>query len=130
MSKKGETQGCEFRWDVEVAFAEKQYGDKFLKQWRRILKAQRLGALGAKIPPRTARYQICANEETQGTVLASKQAAVEKAIDGLRRTENIGEEQIAKEESETHPLGWQGVRVWMTFERDAIEDALGKKPTG
>ena len=121
----GDTEDCEFRWDVEVPFAEKQYGDKFIRQWRKILKQQRLAALGSKIPPRKARYQICMNAETRTSDLASKQAELEKAIAKLRSGDG---ESIAPESPETHPLEWQGVRVWMTFERDDVENTLGKKP--
>ena len=38
-----DTPTYEFRWDVAVPGTERRYGQKFMKQWKRVLQAQKKG---------------------------------------------------------------------------------------
>ena len=119
----------EFRWDVEVPVAERRYGQKFMKQWKRVLQAQKLGPLvTAKLAPRHARFQLCPPAETsvQAVNVCEQEVAAELAH--LRWPDGHPEAHIEGEPAGKHPAGWQGVRIWMTFARQDVEQALQKKP--
>jgi hypothetical protein len=128
----------EFRWDVEVPASERRYGQKFMKQWKRVLQAQRLTPLvSARLCPRQARFQLCVDPDVAGgeaerqTIREHEEQIFEELMH-LRRSVPGGPDPeaapVAGEPAGTHPAGWQGVRVWMTFARRDVEAALAKKP--
>ena len=133
----------EFRWDVEVPGGERRYGQKFMKQWKRILQVQKLSPLVSAISAHHARFQVCIGPEE--TLLANAGAARYKrrhrrrcrlrsvrpklpkccrASNGLEA--GLPLSHIDGEPARRHPAGWQGVRVWMTFARRDVEAVLGK----
>ena len=115
-----------FRWDVEVPLAERgKCGPKFMKQWKRVLQAQKLTPLvSAKLAPYEARFQLCMQGGGEAELVAEREREISEELAHLRRDELP----IAGEPTGTHPAGWQGVRVWMTFARRDVETALAKKP--
>ncbi len=133
--EEGRDSVYEFRWDVEVPQEERRYGEKFRKQWRRILQAQKLLPLvSAGLSPCRARFQVCVTEEVAREQLAARQAEVMEELAHLRWSEggaaaaSSGCIAGAGEPAGRHPAGWQGVRVWMSFPRRDVETALAKKP--
>lgn len=120
----------EFRWDVEVPGTERRYGQKFMKQWKRILQAQKMASLvSAKLSPHHARFQLCVDNESEPQAVTACEAEIAEELARLRWTGG-GEPRshIEGEPAGHHPAGWQGVRVWMTFARQDVEEALSKKP--
>lgn len=122
-----ETPSYEFRWDVEVPVGERRFGQKFMKQWKRVLQAQKMGPLvSAKLSPVSARFQLCVETEADTNAVRAREAEVAEELAHLRWSGNA-QEQIAGEPAGTHPAGWQGVRVWVAFSRRDVEAVLGKK---
>ena len=115
-----------FRWDVEVPLADRgKCGIKFMKQWKRVLQAQKLTPLvSAKLAPSEARFQLCLLGGGEAAFVAEREREIAEELAHLRRDQWI----VAGEPARTHPAGWQGVRVWMTFARRDVETALAKKP--
>ena len=139
----------EFRWDVEVPGGERRYGQKFMKQWKRVLQVQKLSPLvTAKLAPHHARFQLCVGPDisrdinslanapsgaidTQASpsLVAVCEAEVAEVLAGFRWAgSGSARSHIDGEPARQHPAGWQGVRVWMTFARRDVEAVLGKKP--
>jgi hypothetical protein len=119
----------EFRWDVEVPESERRYGERFRKQWRRVLQAQRLTPLvSAGLAPCHARFQLCVAGDLAAEQVERRQAEVLEELAHLRWSEGAASRCIEGEPAGQHPAGWQGVRVWMTFPRRDVETALAKKP--
>lgn len=120
----------EFRWDVEIpGDTTRRYGQKFMKQWKRVLQAQKMTPLvSSHLPPQRARFQLCVEDAAESEELSARVAEVAAELAHLRWTESAPEEHIQPEAPDRHPAGWQGVRVWMTFARQDVEQALGKKP--
>lgn len=131
----GAASTYEFRWDVAVEGTERRYGQKFMKQWKRVLQAQKMGPLvSAKLSPREARFQLCLAENDPGeaNALPARQAEVLAELSHLR-WRDAPEQHIHTENAErggaaSNTPGFQGVRVWMTFARHDVETVLGKKP--
>ena len=141
----GGAETYEFRWDVEVPGGERRYGQKFMKQWKRVLQVQKMSPLvSAKLAAHHARFQLCVAPETVG---ASGDGLASPAGGAITNPVSVCEAEIAEELSRfrwadggtsdghiegeparQHPAGWQGVRVWMTFARHDVEAVLGKKP--
>lgn len=123
----------EFRWDVEVPGTERRFGQKFMKQWKRVLQAQKMAALvTAKLSPHHARFQVCvgsgsAEAETEAAQVRAREQEIAEELSHLRWANGSAQECIEGEPPSSHPAGWQGVRVWMTFSRQDVESALGKK---
>lgn len=129
----------EFRWDVEVpgptelkhsGAVSGRYGQKFMKQWKRVLQAQKMAPLvSAKLSPRHARFQLCLAGEIEPPQVSVCEAEVSAELAHLRWTNGAAPEQnIEGEPADRHPAaGWQGVRVWVTFARHDVECVLGKK---
>jgi hypothetical protein len=120
----------EFRWDVEVPTDERRFGQRFTKQWKRVLQAQKMASLvSAKLSPQGARFQLCVTHETGQQYILEREAEIAEELGHLRWANGLPAEQcIAGEPAGTHPAGWQGVRIWMTFARQDVESALAKKP--
>lgn len=125
----------EFRWDIEVPVSERRYGQKFMKQWKRVLQAQKLTPLvSARLCPQRARFQLCVGGDAEQEQIRHHEAEVLEELAHLRRGAVPTGAGIADagpiegEPAGTHPAGWQGVRVWMTFARRDVETALAKKP--
>lgn len=117
----------EFRWDVEIPGTERRYGQKFMKQWKRVLQAQKMAPLvSAKLAPRQARFQLCVAEGVESPQVSACEAEVAAELAHLRWTES--DPSIQPESADQHPAGWQGVRVWLTFARQDVESVLGRKP--
>jgi len=125
-SDEVDTTTYTFRWDVEVPLAERgKCGGKFMKQWKRVLQAQKLSPLvSAKLAPHEARFQLCVLADWEARQVQEREAEIMEELSHLRRDALP----IAGEPAGTHPAGWQGVRVWMTFNRREVEIALAKKP--
>ena len=120
------TPTYEFRWDIEIPGTERRFGQRFMKQWKRVLQAQNMAPLvSRKLSPRAARFQLCVGGETEGPQVSACEAEVTAELSHLRWIE--GGEHIRPELPDRHPAGWQGVRVWMTFARQDVEDVLGRK---
>jgi hypothetical protein len=118
----------EFRWDVEVAQTERKYGQKFMKQWRRVLQAQKmLPLVSGKMAPLRARFQVVVAEEAETSTVAAQAAEIVEELSHLRWSNGTPEENIAGEPAGKHPAGWQGVRVWMAFARRDVEAVFTKK---
>ena len=119
----------EFRWDVEVpGGTTRRYGQKFMKQWKRVLQAQKMAPLvSSKLSPHHARFQLCVAEEVETPEVCACEAEVAAELAHLRWTEGAPEQRIEGESADRHPAGWQGVRVWITFARQDVESVLGKK---
>ena len=120
----------EFRWDVEVPTDERRFGQKFTKQWKRVLQAQKMMSLvSLKLSPQGARFQLCVPGESEQQYIMQREAEIAEELGHLRWANGLPPEQcIAGEPAGTHPAGWQGVRIWMTFMRQDVELALAKKP--
>lgn len=121
---------CEFRWDIEVPSGERRFGQKFMKQWRRVLQMQKMAPLvSPKLSPRHARFQLCVpTGEIEARQILEREAEVAEELAHLRWASGEAPEQcIEGEPAGTHPAGWQGVRVWVTFAREDVETVLGKK---
>jgi hypothetical protein len=118
----------EFRWDIEVPESERRYGQRFMKQWRRILQVQKMTPLvSGKLLPLYARFQLVVTGETQTPDVAAHTAEVLAELSHLRWIQGTAEENIAGEPAGQHPGGWQGVRVWMAFARQDVEAVFGRK---
>ena len=121
----------EFRWDVEVPGTERRFGQKFMKQWKRVLQAQKMAALvTAKLSPHHARFQVCvggAEASAEAAQVRAHEQEITEELSQLRWANGSPQESIEGEPPSSHPAGWQGVRVWMTFSRQDVESALGKK---
>lgn len=126
----------EFRWDVEVPpenennnrGQEKGYGERFMKQWRKMLTVQRMAPLFSKtVAPRRARYQLCVAGESPGESVTAREKEITRALARLSWGEERPAENITGEPAGSHPAGWQGVRIWIAFAREDIEKALGKQ---
>lgn len=118
----------EFRWDVEVLGNERRFGQKFMKQWKRVLQAQKMSPLvSARLSPCTARFQLCVEDGAEAPLVTACEAEVAAALAHLRWSEGWPEERIRPEQPDRHPAGWQGVRIWMTFPRQDVENVLSKK---
>lgn len=118
----------EFRWDVEVADSERKYGQKFMKQWRRVLQAQKmLPLVSGKMTPLRARVQLVVAGEAESSEVAARAAEVIEELGHLRWSGGTPEQNIAGEPAGQHPAGWQGVRVWMAFARQDVEAIFTKK---
>ena len=115
-----------FRFDIEVPLAERgKCGAKFMKQWKRVLQAQKLTPLvAAKLPPYDARFQLCVGQGYESALIAEREAEIVEQLMHLRRDALP----VSGEPAGQHPTGWQGVRVWMTFGRRDVESVLTKKP--
>ena len=116
-----------FRFDVDVPLAERgKCGPKFMKQWKRVLSAQKLSPLvSPKLSPQGARFQLCiAGGDAAAELIAEREREIADELMHLRRDELP----VMGEPTGAHPAGWQGVRVWMTFDRHDVEMALAKKP--
>ena len=115
-----------FRFDVEVPLGERgKCGAKFMKQWKRVLQAQKLTPLvAAKLPPHDARFQLCVSHGYEAAQVAEREAEIVEQLMHLRRDALPVRGETAGE----LPTGWEGVRVWMTFGRRDVEAALTKKP--
>jgi len=115
-----------FRFDVEVSLAERgKCGGKFMKQWKRVLQAQKLSPLvSPKLSPHEARFQLCMATDGAASLVAEREKEIADELMHLRRDCLP----VSGEPSGMHPAGWQGVRVWMTFDRHDVEMALAKKP--
>lgn len=115
-----------FRWDVEVPLAERgKCGMKFMKQWKRVLQAQKLSPLvSSQLSPHEARFQLCVLAGWESKQVEEREAEIIEQLSHLRRDALP----VAGEPAGTHPAGWQGVRIWMTFDRHDVETALAKKP--
>ncbi len=115
-----------FRFDVEVSLAERgKCGGKFMKQWKRVLQAQKLSPLvSPKLSPHEARFQLCMTTDGAASLVAEREKEIADELMHLRRDCLP----VSGEPSGIHPAGWQGVRVWMTFDRHDVELALAKKP--
>ncbi len=147
----GEPETYEFRWDVEIPGGERRYGQKFMKQWKRVLQVQKMSPLvSAKLAAHHARFQLCVAPLVEnGAALAvagnsaiQASSPMDAAATITAREAEIAEElgrfrwagggsaqsHIEGEPARQHPAGWQGVRVWMTFARRDVEAVLGKKP--
>lgn len=124
----GETDAslCTFRWDVEVPLADRaKCGPKFMKQWKRVLQAQKLTPLvSLKLPLHEARFQLCVSDNGEATLVAAHEQEIAEELARLRRDASS----ISGDPAGVHPTGWQGVRVWMTFARRDVDTALAKKP--
>ena len=119
----------EFRWDVEIPGTERRYGQKFMKQWKRVLQAQKMGPLvSPKLTPRRARFQLCVADSAEPPHVSACAAEVAAELAHLRWGDGTPEERIQPESPDRHPAGWQGVRIWLTFARQDVESVLGKKP--
>jgi hypothetical protein len=118
----------EFRWDVEVPAGERRFGQQFMKQWRRVLQAQKMAPLvSAKVPPRRARFQLCTEGGAEAQSVATQEAEVAAELAHLRWASEHPEENIVGEPAGRHPSGWQGVRVWVAYARQDVEAVLGRK---
>jgi hypothetical protein len=118
----------EFRWDVEVPAGERRFGQKFMKQWRRVLQAQKMGPLvSARVPPRWARFQLCTEGDAEVQAVTAREAEVAAELAHLRWGSEHPEENIVGEPAGRHPSGWQGVRVWVAYARQDVEAVLGRK---
>lgn len=118
----------EFRWDVEIPGTERRYGQKFMKQWKRMLQAQKMAALvSAKLSPREARFQLCVAQEVKSPQVSACEAEIAEELSHLRWTEGGPHASIHPESADRHPTGWQGVRIWMTFARQDVESVLSRK---
>lgn len=115
-----------FRWDVEVPLADRaKCGPKFMKQWKRVLQAQKLTPLvSMKLPLHDARFQLCISGSGEAELVVAHEREIAEELARLRRDASP----IAGDPAGIHPTGWQGVRVWMTFARRDVETALAKKP--
>jgi hypothetical protein len=121
------TPTYEFRWDVEIPGTERRFGQKFMKQWKRVLQAQKMGPLVSnKLSPQQARFQLCVGDETAAGQVRACEAEVLEELAHLRWSA-AEERRIRPESPDRHPDGWQGVRVWVTFARQDVENVLGKK---
>lgn len=119
----------EFRWDIEVPATERRFGQKFMKQWKRVLQAQKMTPLvSAKLAPRHARFQLCVDGEEETQSIVAHEAEITDELSRLRWEGGEAHRHIEGEPAGKHPAGWQGVRVWMTFSRQDVETVLGKKP--
>ena len=129
-SSHGDGSTYEFRWDVEVPADERRFGQKFTKQWKRVLQVQKMASLvSAKMSPQGARFQLCVTHEAGRQYITEREAEIAEELAHLRWADGLPPEQcIAGEPAGTHPAGWQGVRIWMTFARQDVETALAKKP--
>ena len=118
-----------FRWDIEVPTGERRYGQKFMRQWKRVLQAQKMMPLvSAKLSPWQARFQLCIPAETEQGQVMEREAEVAAELSHLRWAGSEEAERcIAGEPAGTHPAGWEGVRVWMTYARQDVEAAFVKK---
>ena len=122
------SQTYEFRWDVEIPGTERRFGQKFMKQWKRVLQAQKMGPLvSSKLSPQEARFQLCVAEGAESPQVTACEAEVAAELAHLRWMDGAPGERIHPESADRHPAGWQGVRVWMTFARQDVESVLGKK---
>ena len=121
------TTTYEFRWDVEVPAGERRFGQKFMKQWKRVLQVQKMSPLvSAKVAPRRARFQLCVDAHEEAQAIAAHEAEVADELAHLRfQSGAMGS--IAGEPAGAHPAGWHGVRVWVQFNRQDVEEVLGKK---
>jgi hypothetical protein len=118
----------EFRWDVEVPAGERRFGQKFMKQWRRVLQVQKMGPLvSANVAPRHARFQLCTEGGAEAKEIAAREAEVAAELAHLRWGSEHPEENIVGEPAGRHPAGWQGVRVWVAYARQDVEAVLGRK---
>ena len=119
----------EFRWDVAVPGTERRYGQKFMKQFKRVLQAQKMASLvSPKLSPREARFQVClTGEEIEAPTVSVCEAEVAAALSHLRWESRAPEACIHLESPDRRPSGFQGVRIWMTFARQDVESVLGKK---
>ena len=80
-----DTPTYEFRWDVAVPGTERRYGQKFMKQWKRVLQAQKMAPLvSAKLAPREARFQLCVADEAPLGEVNACEAEVTDALAHLR----------------------------------------------
>ncbi len=115
-----------FRWDVEVPLEDRaKCGPKFMKQWKRVLQAQKLAPLvSAKLTPYGARFQLCVLGGGEAALVAEHEREIAEALARLR----ADTWPVSGEPAGSLPTGWQGVRVWMTFARRDVESALAKKP--
>jgi hypothetical protein len=125
-----DTPTYEFRWDVAVPGTERRYGQKFMKQWKRVLQAQKMAPLvSAKLAPREARFQLCVADEAPPGEVNACEAEVTDALAHLRwHGGTAPDEHIHAEGADrARPGSFQGVRVWVTFARQDVETVLGKK---
>jgi hypothetical protein len=103
-----------------------------LKQWKRVLQAQKMAPLVSnKLSPREARFQLCMAGEIEPPAVNACQAEVADALAHLRWQNGAAPEQHIHAENPdraTPTSGFQGVRVWVTFARRDVETVLGKKP--
>ena len=124
----------EFRWDVEVPGTERRFGQKFMKQWKRVLQAQKMAPLvSAKLSPREARFQLCVIDGADTPLADARAAEVAAELSHLRWPPSGSggaspESHIRAEGVDRQPSGFQGVRVWVTYARQDVESVLGKKP--
>lgn len=126
-AKDGESTTYEFRWDVEVPSGERRFGQKFMKQWKRVLQVQKMSPLvSAKVAPHSARFQLCVDAHEEAQAIAAHEAEVAGELAHLR-FQNGSNGPIAGEPAGAHPAGWHGVRVWVQFNRQDVEEVLGKK---
>jgi hypothetical protein len=128
-TSQAESSTYEFRWDVEVPGPERRYGQRFMKQWKRILQAQKMAPLvSAHIPPQWARFQLCVEGDIEERSVAAREAEITAELAHLRwNGAGAPEEHIAGEPAGRHPTGWQGVRVWVAYARQDVEAVLGRK---
>ncbi|MES2465587.1 MAG: hypothetical protein V4671_33905, partial [Armatimonadota bacterium] len=97
----------EFRWDVEVPTDERRFGQKFTKQWKRVLQAQKMTSLvSPKLSPQGARFQLCVPGEAEQQYIHEREAEITEELAHLRWANGLPPEQcIAGEPAGTHPAG-------------------------
>lgn len=125
----GEAQAYEFRWDVEVPAGERRFGQKFMKQWKRVLQVQKMSPLvSAKLAPLSARFQLCVGGDAEAQTVRAREAEVAEELTHLKWANGTPPaSHIAGEPAGHHSAGWEGVRVWVSFAKRDVEEVLGKK---
>jgi|GEM_PF-2095092 len=116
----------EFRWDVSVGEGTGSFGRRFFTEWKRLLKAQRLGGVvGAAIPHRI-QMQFVVTPEVTDEWANLEAGEVQQEL--LRFWDS--KTTICTKPRQSDAGGWQGVRLWIAFRRQEIEAILSTKTSG